>query len=258
MQATLYSDINILLDILLSRMQAILGKKLVGLYLDGSLVIGDFDPYISDIDLVAALSADIDDREFEELHKMHTDFANEHKEWDDRIEVCYISLAALIAVRSRTSTIVKINPGEPFHRRESSKEWLLSWYLVREKSVTLFGPPAKTIIEPISKEEFIQSVKDHTKSWGEWIHEMHTRKGQAYAVLTMCRALYVCEKGEQVSKKQAAIWAQKELPEWSQLIQNALAWREAWRDDDVDHEVTYPETVEFVMFVRDQIERKER
>jgi hypothetical protein len=99
MQATLYHDINILLDILLSRMKAILGKKLVGLYLDGSLVIGDFDPYISDIDLVAALSLVIDDREFEELHKMHTDFANEHKEWDDRIEVCYISLAALNVVR---------------------------------------------------------------------------------------------------------------------------------------------------------------
>ena len=258
MQATSYHDINMLLDILLSRMQAILDKKLVGLYLDGSLVIGDFDPYISDIDLVAALSADIDDREFEELHKMHTDFANEHEEWDDRIEVCYISLAALNAVRSLTSTIVNISPGEPFHRRESSKEWLLSWYLVREKSVTLFGPAAKTIIDPISKEEFMQSVKDHAKSWGEWIHEMHTRKGQAYVVLTMCRALYACEKGEQVSKKRAAIWAQKELPEWSQLIQNALAWREAWRDEDVDHEVTYPETVQFVMFVRDQIERKER
>ena len=112
MQATLYHDINILLDILLSRMQAILGEKLVGLYLDGSLVIGDFDPYISDIDLVAALSADIDDREFEEL------------------------------------------------------------------------------------------------------------------------------------------------PEWSQLIQNALAWREAWRDDDVDYEVTHPETVQFVMFVRYQVERE--
>lgn len=258
MQATSYHDINILLDVLLSRMQAILGEKLVGLYLDGSLVIGDFDPYISDIDLVAALSADLNDREFEELQKMHTGFANEHKEWDDRIEVCYISLAALNTVRSRTSNIVNISPGEPIHRRESIKEWLMSWYLVREKSVTLFGPSAKTIIEPISKEEFMQSVKDHAKSWGEWIHEMHTRKAQAYAILTMCRAFYACENGEQVSKKQAAIWAGKELPEWSQLIQNALAWREAWRDEGVDHDVTYPETVQFVMFVRDQIERKRR
>ena len=35
--------------------------------------------------------------------------------------------------------------------------------------------------------------------------------------------------GERVSKRQAALWAQEELPEWSGLIRSALAWREAWR-----------------------------
>jgi hypothetical protein len=36
---TLYSEINKLLELLLSSMQKILGEKLVGLYLYGSLVI---------------------------------------------------------------------------------------------------------------------------------------------------------------------------------------------------------------------------
>ncbi len=65
----------------------------------------------------------------------------------------------------------------------------------------------------------------------------------------MCRALYAFKNGEQVSKKQAALWAQKELPEWSPLISNALAWREAYRDEGVDHASTLPETVKFVRFV---------
>jgi predicted nucleotidyltransferase len=64
-------DINQLLELLLSSMQKILGEKLVGLYLYGSLVIGDFDPTISDIDLVAALASDPDDKEFEALQKWH-------------------------------------------------------------------------------------------------------------------------------------------------------------------------------------------
>ena len=114
-----YADINQLLKLLLSGIQKILGAKLIGLYLYGSLVIGDFDPNISDIDLVAALSFDIDDKEFGTLQKMHDDFANNHKQWDDRIEVCYISVVALHAVRSHTSQIANISPGEPFHRRES-------------------------------------------------------------------------------------------------------------------------------------------
>lgn len=103
MQPTPYPHINELLERLLSQMQKILGKKLIGLYLYGSLVLGDFDADISDIDLVAALSSDIDEREFEALQKMHIAFAHAHKEWDDRIEVCYISVAALNSVRSRAS-----------------------------------------------------------------------------------------------------------------------------------------------------------
>jgi hypothetical protein len=253
---TPYADINQLLELLLSGMQKILGAKLIGLYLYGSLVIGDFDPNISDIDLVAALSSDIDDKEFGALQKMHDDFAKKFMEWDGRIEVCYISVAALHAVRSSTSQIANISPGEPFHRRESSREWLTDWYVVREKGIPLFGPSPKSIIEPISKDEFIQSVKANAKEWREWIHDMQNRKSQAYAILTMCRALYTFKHGEQVSKKQAAIWTEQEFPEWSSLIQNALLWREDWRNEQVDHAETFPETLRFIHFAISQIEKE--
>ncbi len=179
MQATPYANVNEILELLLARHQSILGTKLVGFYLYGSLVIGDFDPDISDIDLVAALSSDIDGSEFAALQKMHADFAQQHRAWDGRIEVCYISMAALNTVRSRTSTIANISPGEPFHMRESSREWLSDWYLVRERGVTLFGPPPQEIIEPISKEEFMQTIKAHARGWGEWINDMYTRNDQA-------------------------------------------------------------------------------
>lgn len=251
---TPYADINELLELLLSGMQKILDEKLIGLYLYGSLVIGDFDPNISDIDLVAALSSEIDDKEFDELQKMHIDFANQHREWNDRIEVCYISLAALGTVKTRTSKIANISPGEPFHIRESIKEWLTDWYLIREKGITLFGPSPKTIIEPISKDEYIQAVRARAKARDEWIHDIHNRKSQVYAVLTMCRALYALKYGEQVSKKKAASWAEKEFPEWASVIQNDLLWREAWRDENVDHAATIPEALRFVRFAISQCE----
>ncbi len=69
----------------------------------------------------------------------------------------------------------------------------------------------------------------------------------------MCRALYTYKNGEQVSKIQAAAWAQTELPEWSSLINNAVLWRRAWRDNDVNHAAPLPETRRFVNFVVDQI-----
>ena len=88
--------------------------------------------------------------------------------------------------------------------------------------------------------------------WREWIDQIRTRPSQAYAILTMCRGLYTCKQGDQVSKRQAALWAAQELPAWSSLIKNALVWRGAWQDDHVDHEATLPETRRFVAFMIDQ------
>ncbi len=253
MPPTPYPDVNELIEKLLFRIKSILGSKLVGLYLEGSLVLGDFDPKTSDIDLLAAISNDIDENEYEALRKIHVAIATEHREWDDRIEVCYISVDALKSVKTRTSQIVNISPGEPFHRVEAKREWIMNWYLTREKSQTLFGPSPKMLIEPISKEDFIQSVKDHARSWGEWVGGMEkNRYAQSYAIFSLCRALYSYKNGDQISKKKAAEWAKKEIPAWSALIQNAILWREAGKDTQAD-EVNFPETVRFVNYVRSLI-----
>jgi hypothetical protein len=39
---TPYTDINEMLALLLTRLQAILGQHFIGIYLSGSLVVGDF------------------------------------------------------------------------------------------------------------------------------------------------------------------------------------------------------------------------
>src|SRR3989344_243317 len=234
---TKYPEINNLLEDLLSQIKEALEDKLVGLYLWGSLVWGDFDYSISDIDLLAATSTDITKNEAEKLKKMHEDFVKKYTEWDDRIEVAYISLDALKTFKTKRSQIGIISPGEPFHLKDAGDDWLINWYIVQEKGITIFGSPPRTIIDPISKEKFIQAVKRQANSWSDWIVKTKPYRGyQAYAILTLCRALYVYENGEQVSKKQAALWVEKELPEWSKTINNALFWRQDWRNKKVDPE----------------------
>lgn len=253
MQITSYGDIDALLRSLLDRIRRILDKNLVGVYLYGSLVTGDFDRDISDIDLLAVTSADIEDREFAQLEKMHNDCVRNNREWEDRIEIAYLSAAVLTTYRSGVSQIAVISPGEPFHVKEAGKDWLINWWVVREKGVPLFGPSPTTLIDPISREEFLQAVQEQAKDWKEWVYHGRERKAQAYAILTLCRALYAAKNGEQVSKRQAALWVQKQLPQWAALIRRALGWREAWREENVDHAATFPETVRFVHFVIDQM-----
>jgi predicted nucleotidyltransferase len=257
MTITPYADVDQLLHKLLAQMQQILDNKLIGLYLYGSLITGDFDRNRSDIDLLAVLAADITDDEFDQLQQMHDDLVKQDTRWDNRIEVAYLTIAALETYKSHISTIAMISPGEPFHRKEAGREYLLNWHKVRERGIVLFGPSPKTIITPSTKEEFLQVVREHARAWREWVADAQSLPAQAYAILTLCRAWYADRSGEQVSKKKAAQWAEQQAPEWAPLIRKALLWREGWRDTEETEELVYPETVRFVNFVIDQIEQKE-
>lgn len=248
MYETPHAEVNKLLPILLSRIRDVLPEKLVGLYLHGSLTTGDFDLGSSDIDLLAVISSDLSDAEVEKLRAMHDAVAREHREWEDRLDVDYLSVAALRTFRTQRSPMAIITPGEPFHVTTAGRDWLMNWYLVREYGVALFGPPAAEFIKPIPREEFVQGVREYAAEWGERINVPGTRKQQAYAILTMCRALYTCTRGEHTSKGKAAVWAMGEMPEWMGLIGRALVWRERWRGEAVDHGATYAEAVRFVRF----------
>ena len=258
MQKTLYPEINMLLEDLRVQIHAILGEKLVGLYLYGSLTWGDFDYESSDIDLLVATATDINKQEFDELDKAHSLLAQKYKHArEGMLEIAYISVNALQTFKTQRSQIAIISPGEPFHFKDAGNDWLINWYSIREKSVVLFGTSPQTFIASISQEEFIQAVQEQTKDWRDWIDQIsHHRPSQAYAILTMCRALYACKNGEQVSKKQAAAWVEKQFPEWSSLIENALQWRMEWRNKDLNFEETFPETKKFVNFVIDHVVEK--
>jgi len=234
-------------------MQQILGANLVGLYLYGSLVTGDFDPEISDVDLLAVVSTDVGQEQFERLHRMHDDLEAQNPRWKDRIEVQYVSTHALQTFRSESSQIAAISPGEPFHFKDAGREWLINWYVIRERGQVLYGPDPCTHIPPISKQEYLQTVREHATMWVEWLEQPQDQAWQAYVILTMCRILYAIRFGEQLSKQKAALWMQTEHPDWAWLVRKALVWRKGERDEGAAQAATWPETAEFVRFVADLI-----
>jgi predicted nucleotidyltransferase len=201
--------------------------KLVGLYVYGSFVCGDFHAARSDLDLLAVLSSGVTPEELERLRAMHDDLVARSPEWNDRIEVAYVPMHALETFRTQRSVIARVSPGEPLHLAEAGRESLLNLYMARGSGRTLFGPPPQHVIPPIDKTEFLAVVREHVVAWKEWVDRMRHPGGQAYAVLTLCRARYALTLGEQVSKRRAAAWVSAELSAWSELISWALAW---WYD----------------------------
>ncbi len=170
------------------------GGSLVGLYLYGSLATGDFEEHVSDIDLIAVLTDVPDASLVPRLREMHARLAEDHRAWDDRIEVDYVSTRGLVECRTRTTTIARISPGEPLHLVEAGRDFLLDWYPARRDGVALVGPPLDSLIPPIPEREYRDEVLAYLAGFRDRFDEDAGVGSQAYAILTMCRGFYSIDR----------------------------------------------------------------
>jgi len=244
---TAFDEANDALAALAPRIQGTLGDNLLGLYLYGSAVWGDFDDGISDLDLLAVVRSEIVDADLPSLHDLHDGFVAEFPQWADRIEVQYFTPEGLAHFRERASSMANISPGEPLHIIESGYDWLSNWYFVQEYGVTLYGPPPDAFIPPIAHDEFRAVVLVYADYFGAHIAGYSdSLPGQGYAIMTLCRALYTTLHGKQVSKRKAAEWVAETWPKERAIIEDAFAWRTNFRQPQPDADVYYPRTGAFV------------
>jgi Aminoglycoside adenylyltransferase, C-terminal domain len=224
-----YPEINAVLQELLSGARRILGDQFVGMYLDGSLAIGDFEPDKSDLDFVVVTTSAVSSDSFEALKTMHDHIAAGASKWAGELEGSYISQRALRHDRrpaahpyiDRGSVLVMV--------QHESGYWTIHRHMLREHGVVLAGPLPQMLIEPVRPEELREAVRGILREWwmpmlvdGPLLQNSFYR---CYAVLTMSRMLYTIHHGAIVTKPSAARWAQQALDKrWTPLIQHALAW----------------------------------
>jgi Domain of unknown function (DUF4111)/Nucleotidyltransferase domain len=235
---TPYGTVNTLLLMLLARVQTILREKLVGFYLYGSLSLGDFDPQSSDVDFLIVTTEDLPAKVLEELRDMHASIAASGLPYADRLEGSYIPRAALRRYDPHDAFHPTIGVDWEFHVGQHESNWVIERHIVREHGVIVWGPSPSTLIDPIPLRELREAVCVMLRDFwqvqlteSEWLR---SRDYQAFAVLTMCRALYTLSQGAVVSKPAAAAWACQTLdPEWRPVIERALTWRHQHAKDDL-------------------------
>jgi len=247
MLPTPYSDVNMVLQDFLSNIQTILGDRFRGMYLSGSLALGDFAAYRSDIDYVVVTDADLSSDLLLALRAMHADFNASDSPWATEVEAAYIPHDALRRydpLHARHPHIER-GAGEILDIDQLGSDWIIQRFILREHGVVIAGADPRTLIDPIHPEDLRQSVGTLMNTWWGPMRDdpaplFRANIGyQAYAVLTMCRILYTLDVGDVVSKPVAARWAQGMAHgRWDVLIERALAWRKdrhnALADDDVN------------------------
>ncbi len=227
---TPFPDVDALLEELLQGARAVLGEQLIGLYLDGSLVLGDFDPARSDVDFLAAIADDLFPETAAQLVEMHRRLAASGHPFAAELEGSYIPLRALRRHDPAGATHLNIErgPDEVLQPKLHHTDWVIHRHIVREHGVALFGPPPATLIDPVSPHDLRRATASVLRSWwataeaADALRRAHPGY-RAYAVQTMCRALYTLEHGAVVSKPAACRWAlASQDGRWRELIKQAM------------------------------------
>lgn len=244
---TAYKDVNELLRVLLAKVKVVLQERLVGFYLYGSLSLGDFDPQSSDIDFLVVTTEELSGEALEALQEMHASIASSGLPYAKHLEGSYIPHAALRRYDPHNACHPTIGVDWGFQVAEHRSNWVIERHIVRERGVVVWGPSPKLLIDPISPQKLREAVCEQLRDFWQaqlvgsgWLQP---RDYQAFAVLTMCRALYTLSRGSVVSKPEAATWACQALDHnWLPVINRALIWRHQHEKDDLT------ETLDFLRF----------
>jgi hypothetical protein len=253
-----YPDVNALLHELLSSVQTILGDHFVGMYLYGSLAIGDFTPHRSDIDFLVVTADVLPGEVLSALKAMHARIATSGSRWATELEGSYIPQHALRRY-GPTQTLhphIDRGEGERLEVRQHDCDWIIQRHVLREHGVVMAGPALDRLIDPVSPNELRGAVLELLREWWAPMLDDPTQLQEpgyrAYATLSMGRMLYTLQYGTVVSKTVAARWAQETLDKrWIDVIEQALAWPHGAQPDNLN------ETLDFIRYTLERSQQFE-
>ena len=225
-QPTPYQDVNIFLNLLLSNIESILGDYFIGLYLGGSLALGDFNPQRSDIDFVVVTLDELPPEMIAAVQAMHTRLRATGTKWASRLDGSYVP-QQVFRHWTPDATPCPFVEGDQFMVTNQGSA-VIQRHIIHQFGVVVSGPSPHKLLDPVDADELRRALQDMLEvSWRPLVDEpawLQQVQMQPFAILTLCRTLYALEHGVVASKPVAARWCQQTMDkQWTNLIEWALA-----------------------------------
>jgi hypothetical protein len=230
---TLPAEVDRVVTRYLALADAVAPGLVEGLYLVGSVALGDFHARSSDVDFIAASSAPVSEYSRQALASVHADLADEVSR--PAFEGIYVTFDEL--TRSPANTAgpqhhdgqLTVGPGG-----RSPVEWAtLAWH-----GVPVRGPgPAELGVHADTAELTAWTLENLDRYWQRWITQsqdpasrtalaMLTDWGVAWGVFGVSRQHYTVATGQITSKTGAGRYALGRFPaRWHGVIEEALRCR---------------------------------
>jgi hypothetical protein len=260
LQPTPYTDVNAVLHGFATDLRAILGNHFRGMYLTGSLAVGDFDPHTSDIDFIVLTRSMLSDDRIEALRDMHNRFDTSDSPWAGKIEAVYVTPEALRLSPMSATCYPQVEKGRPLFIEPLESGWIYHCYTLRAHGLTVTGPDLRPLIERVDPDAMRRAAAPIAELWLQqahddpsWVAWLRRQEAQAFVVLTLCRLLYTLDSGSIASKPAAARWAKQVLgPRWAPLITRSLAEQHS---SGKTSESDVADTIALVEYTVDQFQR---
>ena len=245
-------------------------RNFVGMYLIGSLAVGDFDAG-SDVDFMVVTNEELCSDELLTVGAAHSDYLARDDRWPTHLEYSFFPMAKLQTLSSPFGETSRsplagrllwyFNGRHP--ERSDHDNTLVTRWTLREKGVRVLGPDPASFAPDVTPHELRSEIRNSIRGWdremvltrgwdreeGELSSSPHyNRFHQAFFVLNYCRALQGLDEGRITSKREGVQWAKVHVdPRWHSLID--FCWRERCDPDihvsqGADPEV-FREVIEF-------------
>ncbi|MEP6775042.1 MAG: aminoglycoside adenylyltransferase domain-containing protein [Chloroflexota bacterium] len=219
---TPYSDLNVALMKLVESIREVASDNFVGAYLQGSFAVGDFDVH-SDCDFIVVTDHELSPAEVESLQQVHEHVYSLDSPWAKHLEGSYFPARVLKSGSASGTDLWYLNHGSRSLERSAHCNTLVVRSVVRERGVTLQGPPPQTLVDPVPVDALRKEILSTMRDWGSEIlkspEHFNNRFYQTFIVLSYCRMLHDLITGYIGSKRAGAEWAKRNLdPSWASLI----------------------------------------
>jgi len=205
--------------------------RLTGLYLVGSIALGDFKPGRSDIDVVVVTS---DPLALGDVEQVHTDLATLHPR--PSFDGLYVTEEELRSVPDGHGRGIAVIEGRPLDSSPAERH-PVTWLTLARHGIACRGPApsASWIATDLSAARAYarRNLVDYWKPWMESRRRLLSRAGWhglsagavTWSVLGMSRLHALLAEGRILSKTGAGLYALEAFPRHRAIIEVALAIR---------------------------------
>lgn len=202
-------------------LRAILGNRLVGLYLGGSAAMGDFCAASSDLDFLAITEGPLSPEDMLAIGMLHNELLDEHP-IAARLEGDYAPRQFLAA----NGTTVPVPGCERGVFLPKVGEIMVSAdniYNMRVSGIAFKGPDPCEVLPEVTPDQVRAAVREMlTEGPGGCC----TPEEAVHGILNLCRSLCTLQSGRPSTKSAGVAWALENLePQWHPVIRAAVALR---------------------------------